>query len=252
MTDQGSKAFDVKARIEALTGVSRDGRPPVGLKGQMQRSADHASIEIIKAGATPPSAMSAAPVAPARGPQRLVANVLLHKGGLQSADGAHWEAMDPLSLMCRKAYERHADKGGDDAEFVAPFTPGQIAVGQEYRSLVEWRQGSAMKCASLEAGRGGGQGGLFIDIYIDQGNWLAELHRRIGAGSGLSVRRVRPSARGAGARAIPDRYLVDAVLVRDEKLSEVLGAYDWAVDGKNREALRKALAAALDRMMGYR
>lgn len=206
--------------------------------------------EMLRA-AEPPEAMQAAPVAPARGPMRLVENVELLPGGLQRRAGAHWVGMDALSVICRQAFARH-QASGSNAAFVAPFTPGQIAVARDYQALVEWRDGSPIKCASLEAGRAGGGGsGLFIDSYIDQGFWLEQLRRRIGNGQAMVLRRIRPSKRGSRA-AISDRVLVDQVILRDASISAVLVAHGWAKSSDHIEAARVALAAALDRMQGYR
>lgn len=222
---------------------------PIAVAQSLRNEAGRVAAMLDRA--TPPEAMQAAPVAPARGPMRLVENVELLPGGLQRRRGAHWVGMDALSVMCRRAFEGHQARGGSADEFVAPFTPGQIAVALDYQALVEWRDGSPMKCAALEAGRAGGGGsGLFIDSYIEQGRWLAELRRRIGAGQAMAVRRIRPSARGSRA-SIMDRALVDAVCLGGATLSDVLRSYGWAVDGKHRECLLKALVAALDRMQGY-
>lgn len=216
------------------------------------RKAEAARVAAMLSRATPPEAMQAAPVAPARGPMRLVENVELLPGGLQRRRGAHWVGMDALSIMCRRAFEGHQARGGSADDFVAPFTPGQIAVALDYQALVEWRDGSPMKCAALEAGRAGGGGsGLFIDSYIEQGRWLAELRRRIGTGQAMAVRRIRPSARGSRA-SIMDRALVDAVCLGGATLSDVLRSHGWAEFKDNREALRRALAEVLDRMQGYR
>lgn len=225
-----------------------DHTPKAFVAHQRITDADAAVAKVL-ADATPPAQMAAAPVAPARGPQRLVQDYTLHRGGLQGHSGAHWEAMDPLSIMCRRAYERH-EASGSDAAFVPPFTPGQIAVGRDYRALVEWRSGSCIKCASLEGGRSGGQGGLFIDTFLDQGKWLITLRGRIGSGSGLALRRVRPSARGSRA-SIPDLALVDMVLLHDRTLSDVLRVHRWVKSTANLSAARQALCGALDRMMGY-
>lgn len=223
---------------------------PVAVAQSLRNEARRVAAMLDRA--TPPEAMEAAPVAPARGPMRLVENVELLPGGLQRRRGAHWVGMDALSVMCRRAFESHQARGGSADDFVAPFTPGQIAVALDYQALVEWRDGSPMKCAALEAGRAGGGGsGLFIDSYIEQGRWLAELRRRIGAGQAMAVRRIRPSACGSRA-SIMDRALVDAVCLGGATLSDVLRSHGWVKSTAHLDALRVALAQALDRMQGYR
>jgi hypothetical protein len=198
------------------------------------------------------------------GTLRAVENLIVQPGGLTRRDGFHMEVADPLSVMCGQAHRRWLDKGGKGA-FVPPFTAGQVAVGQAYRDLVEWREGSGVKCQALDGRTGGGGSGLFVDTFIDQGEWLAVLRGRIGGGVAMAVRRVRPSKRAAlksiyedealegervKARLISDRALVDGVLVAGLTLSEVLRGHGWSADGKHRDALRVALCGALDRMQG--
>ncbi|MEI4488984.1 hypothetical protein V8J36_22645, partial [Frigidibacter sp. MR17.14] len=168
---------------------------------------------------------------------------------------------DVFDRMIRDARDRHeadqpsyVNQKGEVVElpFVAPFSPGQADMGRHYRALVEQRAAAGVKCASLEAGRAGGEGGGFMDAFLDVGRELAAIERRIGAGFAMEVRRVRPSNRGgAGARTITDRALVDMVCLGDRTLSEVLKAHGWSADGKNREKLKRALSSALSRMQGH-
>lgn len=221
-----------------------------GFDWRKRLAREAARVADLVAGATPPAEMAAAPVAPARGTMRLQASYVAAPGGTRRRDGAHWREACALEVMVAQALLRHEARGLDPDRFVPPFTPGQIAVAGDYRALVEWREGSAIKCASLEAGRaGGGAGGLFIDTFIDQGRWLAELHARIGAGAAMVPQ--RSMDRGNARRRIPDRALVDQVVLQSRDLSAVLRRYGWAEKGSNRRALREALSAALDRMMGY-
>ena len=86
---------------------------------------------------------------------------------------------------------------------------------------------------------------LAIDAALDK------MHRQIGTGVAMSVRRVRPSQRGEGrAKNIPNRALVDAVCLGQQTLGAVLKEWGWCNDGHHRKALRAALVAALDRMQG--
>ncbi|GHC12610.1 hypothetical protein GCM10007291_07350 [Gemmobacter nanjingensis] len=196
------------------------------------------------------AARTGAPMAAARDPMQLVENWIVERGGTRRRDGSHWRDMCQLEVMVAQAAQRHLDKGLDPAAFVAPFTPGQIAVARDYRALVEWRNGSAMKCASLEAGRGSGQGGLFIDTFIGQGDWLADLRHRVGDVVILDIR--RQMDRGNARRKVTALAALDAVVIEGLDLSAVLARYRWAVKGQTRATLRAGLRAALDRMQGYR
>ena len=134
-----------------------------------------------------------------------------------------------------------------------PLTPGQIAIGRRYRDLVEWRAAGGIKCSSID-GRVAGSGERdFMDAYLSAGRELDGMRRRIGVGIAMQVRRVRPSNRG-GADAMPihDRVLIEMVCIQQKHLSDVLKAHYWSTKGQHRIALRDALCAALDRMIGYR
>lgn len=219
------------------------------LAGRDRIAADDSAVAQALAGATPPPDMRAAPVAPARGPMQLVTNYDLAIGGSRSRTGAHWRGMDALTVMCRQAALRHEARGSD-VPFVAPFTPGQIAVAADYVALVERRAAGGMRCASMEAGREGGGGGEFIDAFVRSGRFLDDLHRRIGSGVVLSVRRTMGSDNVR--TSITARMLVDEVCVAGRDLSAVLRRYGWAPFGLLRRDLRVGLCAALDRMQGYR
>lgn len=162
------------------------------------------------------------------------------------------DVFDLMEDQARAAWS----KGGRDAPFVPPFTPGQVMTARYYRDLTERHDAGGMRCASLEtAGRGGSRsGGEFIDAFVHEGRVLAAMHRRIGSCAAMTVRRVRPSKRG-GVQAVRslilDRVLVDRVCLRGQSLSEVLEAFGWAVKGDHRERLRLALQKSLDRMAGY-
>jgi hypothetical protein len=201
--------------------------------------------------ATPHPGMGAAPVAPARGTMRIEQSWDVLPGGTRKKAGTHGVDMCQLEVMVAQAARRHAERT-PDAPFVPPFTSSQIAVARDYRALVEWREGSALRCSSLEAGRstGAGGSGLFIDSFIQQGRWLAELHRRIGHALAMDVR--RHMDRDNARRPITVRAVVDMVVVAGQDLSGVLSRFGWQADGKNRKTLRSHLVGALDRMQGYR
>lgn len=160
------------------------------------------------------------------------------------------DAFDVMEEQARRAWAKLPEK--DRPPFQRPFTDPQIAMARRYLALTERRAAGGVRCASLEALRsGGGQGGEFIDAFVAEGAELASLHRRIGGGVAMVVRRIRPSARGANRAAILDRRLVDDVCLRGLTLTEVLRAHGWAKDAAKLVALRVALAASLDRMIGY-
>jgi hypothetical protein len=199
--------------------------------------------------ATPPPGMRAAPVAPARGPQAMVPSFTVTAGGMRRIEGMHWRGLSPLAAVVAQARMRHETRK-PDAPFVPPYSPAQVAMAEMYAALVEWRDGSAMKCASLEAGREGGGSGHFIDSFMDRGRKLAELQVRIGDGVAMDVR--RHMDRGNARARITVRAAVDMVCLAGVDLTEVLRRFGWEPDGKNRKVLRTAMCGALDRMQGYK
>jgi hypothetical protein len=205
-------------------------------------------VASIKSNAAPHAEMHAASVAPARGPQQLVPNFTVTAGGMRRVEGAHWRGLSPLAAAVAQARIRHEAKGGD-REFVPPYGPGHIAMAEFYAALVEWREGSALRCSSFEAGREGGGSGQFIDTFIQRGLDLAQLHHRIGPDIAMAPR--RHMDRGNARRTITVRAVVDMVCIGGQGLAEVLRRFGWEGDGKNCKALRLTLCAALDRMQGY-
>lgn len=206
-------------------------------------------VRAMLAEATPPEVMRAAPVAPARGPQAQVPNFTVTAGGMRRVEGSHWRALSPLAAAVAQARRRHEERK-PDAPFVPPYTPAQVGMAELYATLVEWRDGSAMKCASLERGREGGGSGHFIDSFMDRGRQLAELQARIGDGVAMDIR--RHMDRGNARSRITVRAAVDMVCLAGVDLTEVLRRFGWETDGKNRKLLRTAICGALDRMQGYR
>lgn len=216
--------------------------------------------------ATPPDICGPdIPVAPARGAYATFQPIRLVPGSAGTAvpDGyrAHGEVRhrsalrraDVFDRMIEDARCRHEKRGEDAGLFLPPLSPGQVSMGRVYRDLVEDHDGKGMKCASLEASRGGGGSGSFIDTFVAQGIAIERIRAKIGHGVAMEVRRIRPSGRGAAAHGIIlDRALVDMVCLGDRTLSQVLAAHGWDKQTKHIAALRVALAAALDRMQGYR
>lgn len=229
MTDH-SKRFDRAVVLGRLDGEAK----------AMRAMLDHA---------TPPEVMRVAPVAPARGPQAQVPNFTVTRGGMRRVEGSHWRALSPLASAVAQARLRHEARK-PDAPFVPPYSPAQVAMAEIYAALVEWRDGSAMKCASLEPEREGGGSGHFIDSFMDRGRQLALFQARIGNGVAMDVR--RHMDRGNARSRITVRAAVDMVCLGGVDLTEVLRRFGWEPDGKNRKVLRTAICGALDKMQGYR
>jgi hypothetical protein len=184
----------------------------------------------------------------ARAAMHLVEEMTMVPGSVERhrVTGVHLRMTDAMTAMCRQSYLRHKDGAG---AWVPPFSPWQIAVGMRYRDLVERHQAGGVRCASLEAQRGGGGGGEFIDAFVAEGVEIDRMRRQIGGGVALAVRRIRPSLR-AGRRQVTVRGVVDAVCLDGLLLGQVLRAHGWARDAAALEVLRGALCGALDRMMG--
>jgi hypothetical protein len=199
--------------------------------------------------ATPPPGMRAAPVAPARGPQALIPSFTVTAGGMRRIEGVHWRALSPLAAAVAQARMRHEARKIESA-FVPPYSPAQVAMAELYAALVEWRDGSAMKCASLEPGREGGGSGHFIDSFMDRGRQLAEMQARIGDGVAMDIR--RHMDRGNTRSPITVRAAVDMACLAGVDLSEVLRRFGWPENGQHRRQLRDAIRGALDRMQGYK
>ena len=217
--------------------------------------------------AMPPDVCGPAiPVAPARGPLRSFQPIELVPGSVGTARRTgHWERgeaqrrhaariEDVFDRMDAAARAIHRAKGDGAGPYLAPFTPGQVATARRYRDLIERHEGSGIKGASLEAGRtGGGQGGEFIDAYTHEGEEIRRLQSSIPQGSALVIRRIRPSARGKRQRGIITfRAIVDMICLGDRTPSGVLKAHGWSKDKAKLDAIRTALAQALDQMQGYR
>jgi hypothetical protein len=135
----------------------------------------------MKAHATPPVDVGPVPVAPARGPQRVVTDWVALPGGTRRALGKRLEEADVFDVMHAQASRRHGDA---DAAFVAPFTPGQIGMARHYRTLTERHAAGGVRCSSLEAGRGGGVGDDRQRGAADLPDVLAQLQGGEGRGLG--------------------------------------------------------------------
>lgn len=225
-------------------------------------AAERARLDAILSRATPVEGCGPAiPVAPARGPQvAFMPHVVMPDEKAESGykvERIGWRgfsaarAADIFDVLERIAAKRK-DKDGNPGR--SPFSKGQVNVARLYRDLVERHDAGGMRCASLEARRGSGPsgGGEFMDAFIAEGEQIALMRRRIGAGVAMAVRRVRPSKRGGpDAKPILDRVLVDAICLEGCSFRAVLERHGWSLDGKNVKRLIAALASILDRMQGY-
>ncbi|SDL36817.1 hypothetical protein SAMN04487971_109133 [Paracoccus chinensis] len=228
------------------------------LEAERQRMARVAAAARLVSGATVPAQCGGRIIpAPGRGPFRVEPQAEMVPNGTDARGQDKWaekeggfagwnpvRQMDVFDLMEASARRRDED---------VPFTPAQVAVARHYRALVERHDAGGIKCSALDGRTSGGTGRDFMDAYLSEGREIDAIRRRIGTGAAMVVRRIRPSARGEAARAtILDRALVDMVCLGDRSLSDVLRAHGWAAKGQTRDALREALSAALDRMIGHR
>lgn len=240
---------------EGLSGIAYVDRRGVGAEiGAGARfQAEAGRLADIKTGATPPAecGLDIAP-APARG--GFVLQRIRHMEGMTRED-----FVDTACGYVRRSPIRRSDVF-DGMEAAAlrrkqpcPLTPGQIAIGRRYHDLVELLTADGTKMSSLQGSMGGPDGRDWMDRRLAVSAEVEGMRKRIGLGVAMSVRRVRPSARGGDQRgAITDRALVDEVCLQGKALADVLRSQGWQVDGRNRKAVSDALSAALDRMIGYR
>lgn len=210
-----------------------------------------ARLDLIRQrGAVPEACGPEIVASPARGAFRVFEPVGLYPKGKDE-----WE-VKPSGFLGRKAM-RMADAFDRMAVAAAksksppPFTPTEVAMGRFYRALFERREAAGHKCSSLEAsgGSSGGGPGTFMDAMLSDRERLDVIWRRIGTGSALVVRRVRPSERGSRS-TIFDRRAVDIVCLEDGTCADVLKAHGWVVNGETVQRVVKAVGDALDRMCG--
>lgn len=188
------------------------------------------------------------PVAPARGPVRMLDMMASYPKGDAAFEVKIAGFLGRKTLRTADSFDVMASKAARHGK-VPPFSPAQVAMGRFYRDLVEKHECAGVRCSSLESQsqRGAGNGGEYMDAVLRDRERIAVLRRRIGSGSAMVVRRTG----GRAARVtIMDRRLVDIVCLEDGTISDVLRAHGWADDGALRAALQVALSAVLDRMMG--
>lgn len=205
-------------------------------------------VALVKqAGAVPDACGDAAPVAPARGPVRVFDFMASYPKG---ADGSELKTAGHLG---RRTMQRLDVFGRLEAQakrrkLDCLLTPSQVQMGREYRTLVEDRDAGAVRCVSAEAlmlgGASGGTREGFTDHRLALSRRIDMLQGRIGAGYALRSRRVDYRA------PIAARVLVDLVCLHDKDMASVLRDHGWKADWRGVERGWRALAAALDRMIG--
>lgn len=233
---------------EVKTPAQREAEMQVRMARKEKREAEEAArvAAVYDKGAVPPECGPMIPHAPARGAFRVFEDFTLYPDG---EDG--WKPK-PSGYRGRKtmarldAFDVMQAKAGK-----VLFSPGQVAMGRFYRALFEAHACAGIQCSSLEGrvDRGPGGGGEFIDAVLRDRERLDVLRARIGGGVAMQVRKQRPSDVGS-RRLITDLKLVDAVCIHERTLADILKAHGWTKTGKSVAALRGALCAALDRMMG--
>ena len=159
---------------------------------QLRLQAEAGRIQAVKAwGQVPEVCGDAIPEAPARGAIRVFQPMRLFPDGKEN-----WKAR-PSGYRGRSAMQRAdvfdvmtakaASKGKP-----APFTREQVAAGRYYRDLVERHACAGVMCSSIEALRGGGGCGNFIDAVLRDREEIERIRRRIGSGTAMAVRKISP------------------------------------------------------------
>ena len=194
-------------------------------------------LDWIRRRAAPPvSCGPEVPLAPARGALVPVAPYEMRATaagferqhvGFQGRDAAR--ARDVFDAMADEAARRGAPM---------PLTLAQVDTGRRYAALVERHAGSGMRGLSVEVRGGGGGGqGNFIDAVIREGEVIAGM--LAGLGDAVAV---------IGRAQLRLSLLVDWVCLDGLVPSAVLRRCGLSVRGGASEAVRAALALALDRM----
>ncbi|KIC30176.1 hypothetical protein RA24_03745 [Leisingera sp. ANG-M6] len=216
---------------------------------RLREEEEAARIEAVKArGNVPAECGDRIPEAPARGAFRVFEPMDLYPAGEDGFEVKPAGFRGRMAMQMADSFDVMAAKAARHKKG-SPFTASQISMGRHYRDLVERHACAGVKCSSVEAlGSGGsGQGGEFMDAVLRDREEIERLRRRIGTGTAMAVRRIRPSKRGSRA-SITDRRLVDMVCLEDRTISDVLKAHGWSVKGGTVTDVRRALAEALERM----
>ena len=240
----------------AFNDPDADLRPSTVSAAAWRAMASADRVAAIKAAYTPPAACGPDVVAaPARGAFRTYDPIGLVPGSTErvrsEAHRGEGEAIARKGVAVVDVFDRMMVEAAR-RKMPAPLTPSQIAIGRRYRWITEQHDAGGFKLTSINS-TGGGAGATDVLVQrLSERKELVELRRRVGDGVAMSVRRVRPSARGVENRLIRDLDLIDRVCLRDMMLTEVLRAFGWSSRAGNALAVRAALCGALDRMIGYR
>ena len=219
------------------------------IEQQLGKDAHARLAEVRALGFVPAEVGPEIPTAPARGPVRMVDMMASYPKGDDGFEVKPAGFLGRKTLRLADSFDVMAAKAARHQK-PAPFTPAQVAMGRFYRDLVERHESAGVKCSSLESlSQRGGGGSDYMDAVLRDRDQIGALRKRIGVGSAMVVRRIRPSGRGSRT-SIMDRRLVDIICLEDGTITDVLLAHGWANDAKLRVALCKALAEVLDRMMG--
>lgn len=213
----------------------------VSALGEARLVSERERMDQILARATPPETVAEIiPVAPARG-------AAMAETPADCPDGPkRIRVADAFSIMEVRA---RAGFKGDPAEFVPPFTPGQIQCARDYAALTERVAASGLKCSSPETlADGSGPKGLTVSEAVARDiRRLRAFHARIG--NGVVRDKVRPSK--GGVSGVRLRYFVDQVCLSEMTVGKFLKANGYPANKRVSALFRSELGAALDRMRGY-
>lgn len=207
------------------------------------RAAEAARLAAVRARGRLPEACTAqgtgmVDMAPARGPMVPVRHHVI-------ADHGQGPRVEDTGYRGRAAARRL-----DALDRIASLSEAQRAAGRRYAALTEVVAAGGIRCSADLAGSCGSDGDGdrdWMDHHLARSERLRRMHRAIGDGIGMTVRRVRPSARGTRT-SIPDRRLADLVCLGQSGLVPVLEAHGWIKTGRNVRVLSEALAAILERL----
>lgn len=214
---------------------------------QRRLQAEEDRIQAVKEqGYVPEVCGDAIPEAPARGAIRVFQLMSLFPDGENDWKACPSGYRGRSAMQCADVFDVMAAKAASNGK-PAPFTRAQVAAGRYYRDLVERHACAGVRCSSVEAIRSGGGGGgigSYIDAVLRDREEIERIQRRIGTGTAMAVRKIRPSTRGSRVN-ISDRRLVDMVCLEDKPISAVLRAHGWSVRGSTLTCIKQTLSNLL-------